>query len=506
LGKVVLGERVLESAQVEERARRAMSGLASLGVGEGDAVALLMRNDIAFLEASLALGRLGAYAVPLNWHARPDEIRAILLDSGAKAVIAHDDLARALPDVPTVLVRTPQQIADAYGLEPQGREVPTGMPEWESWLGAHSPFAAAPRRPRGSIVYTSGTTGTPKGIQREPFASAAEEQQHLRSLYQTFGIRPGVRALICGPLYHSMQTANMRAAFNALGEDGLLVIEPRFDAERLLRTIGQHRITQILMVPVMFVRLLRLPDEVRRRYDVSSLEWVVHSAAPCPLEVKRRMIEWFGPVIHEFYAASELGAVTLIGPQDALDRPGSVGRALPGCTVKVLDGSGRGLPPRAEGEIAAVNHAYPDFTYRNRPEARAALDRGGLVATGDIGYFDEQGFLFLCGRRNDMVISGGANIFPADIEEVLLACPGVADCAVFGIPDEEYGEVLAAHVEPIPGAELHEAGVRAYLRDRLPGFKVPRVIRFEQALPREDSGKIFKRRLREPYWAAARSA
>ena len=478
-----------------------MTALDSLGVDEGDAVALLMRNDIAFLEASLAIGRLGAYAVPLNRHAKQNEIRAILLDSAAKAVIAHGDLARASGDagVPTVIVRTPQEIVDAYGLDAGAHRVHACTREWESWLSAHPPFTTAPRRSRGSIVYTSGTTGVPKGIQREPCATVDQEQQLLKSLYETFGIRPGVRALICGPLYHSMQTANMRAAFSALGEDGVMVIEPRFDPERFLRSVSEHRVTQILMVPIMFVRLLRLAQSVRRRYDLSSLEWVVHAAAPCPPDLKQRMIEWFGPVINEFYALSETGAVTLIGPADALRKPGSVGRALPGCIVKVLGYGAQELPPGAEGEIAVLNPGYPDFTYRNRPEARAALDRGGLVATGDIGYVDADGFLFLCGRRSDMVISGGVNLFPVEIEEVLLACPGVADCAVFGIPDEEYGEVLAAHIEPLRGVELNEAEVRAYLRERLPGLKVPKIIRFDEALPREDSGKIFKRWLREAH-------
>jgi long-chain acyl-CoA synthetase len=505
LGRVLQGSRALDSAQLEERARRAMSGLAALGVGEGDSVALLLRNDVAFLEASLALGGLGAYAVPLNWHARANEIRSILLDSGAKAVIAHADLAAALPDaagtLPAVIVRTPQDLIEAYGLEHEACRVRPDGQEWDSWLGAQPPFAGAPRRPRGSIAYTSGTTGVPKGIQREPCENEAQERQLLEHLYQNFGIRPGVRALICGPLYHSMQAANLRAAFHALGNDGLMVIEPRFDAERLLKTVAEHRVTQILMVPIMFVRLLRLPESVRRRYDVSSLECVVHAAAPCPAELKRRMIEWFGPVVNEFYALSETGAVTLIGSADALRKPGSVGRALPGCTVKVLDEAGRELPPGAEGEVAVLNHAYPDFTYRNRRDARAALDRGGLIATGDIGHLDPEGFLYLSGRKSDMVISGGVNLFPAEIEDVLLACPGVADCAVFGIPDEEYGEVLAAHIEPLPGADLNEAGVREYLRERLPGLKVPGTIRFEAALPREDSGKIFKRRLRDPYWA-----
>ena len=482
-----------------------MSGLAALGGGEGDSVALLLRNDIAFLEASLATGRLGAYAVPINWHAKRNEIEAILKDSGAKILIAHADLAAAFSAaIPTVAVSTPQDIIDAYGLDTKDCRIPAHVPEWESWLGRHDPWARALRRPRGSIVYTSGTTGLPKGIQREACANEAEEQEFTRTLHDNFGIKPGVRSLICGPLYHSMQTANMKAAFGALGEDGVMVIEPRFDPQRLLADIAEHRVTQILMVPVMFVRLLRLEQTIRRRYPLGSLECVVHSAAPCPFEIKRSMIDWFGPVINEFYAASEIGAVALIGSADALRKPGSLGRALPGCTVKVLDAGGKELPAGARGEIAAVNHAYPGFTYRNRPEARAALDRGGLVATGDIGYLDDEGFLFLCGRNSDMVICGGVNVFPAEIEQTLASCPGVADCAVFGIPDEEYGEALAAHIEPQAGFDLTEAEVRAYLRERLPGFKLPRIVRFDDSLPREDSGKIFKRRLRDPYWARTR--
>ncbi|MCC6472679.1 MAG: AMP-binding protein [Burkholderiales bacterium] len=505
MGRIVSGNRVVDSAQVEEHARRAMRGLAALGVEEADSVALLLRNDIAFLEACVAIRGLGAYSVPLNWHAQPHEIRTILRDSGAKAVIAHADLAAAIGDlgVPSVAVPTPAEVAEAYALDAQDCLAPAGALAWESWLRAlpaHTPVAP---RTRGSIAYTSGSTGTPKGIQRGPCAGPAGEQAGLRTACASFGARAGVRSLICGPLYHSMQAANLQTAYSVFGDGGLVVIEPRFEPERLLANIEKHRITQILMVPVLFVRLLRLPQSVRRRYDLSSLEWVVHSAAPCAPQVKRAMIEWFGPVIREFYAQSETGAVTLIDSAEALRKPGSVGRALPGCTVKVLDDAGTELPPGEEGEIAAVNHAYPDFTYRNRPEARAAIERGGLIATGDIGYLDREGFLFLCGRKSDLVICGGVNIFPAQIEEALSACPGVADCAVFGIPDEEYGEVLAAHVQPLPGARLEESALRAQLRERLSGLQVPRIIRFEQALPRQDSGKIFKKRLRDPYWAAA---
>ncbi len=500
MGKIVFGRRVFESALIDERARRAMSRLASLGIEEGDAVALLLRNDVAFLEASLAIGALGAYAVPLNWHSKPAEIETVLSDSGAKLVIAHADLAPAVDTRHRVIVvRTPQELIEAYALDRETCRAASDALEWEAWLERQPRWSGAPRRPRGSIVYTSGTTGTPKGIQREP---CSEEQAFAQTVGLNFGIRAGLHSLACGPLYHSMQTANLRAAHAALGPDGVLVIEPRFVPERLLAAIDEHRITHILMVPIMFHRLLRLGEQVRRRYSLKSLEFVVHSAAPCPVDVKRAMIDWFGPVIHEFYAQSELGAVTLIGSEESLRKPGSVGRPLPGCAVKVLDERGKEVSRGVRGEIAAVNLAYPDFSYRHRPEARAALDRGGLIATGDIGYLDEEGYLFLCGRNNDMVISGGVNIFPAEIEALLGACPGVADCAVFGIPDEEYGEALAAHIQPQPGVSLDEAGIRAWLRERLPGFKLPKLIRFEESLPREESGKIFKRRLRERYPAA----
>jgi len=214
------------------------------------------------------------------------------------------------------------------------------------------------------------------------------------------------------------------------------------------------------------------------------------------------MIAWWGPVIHEFYATTETGPVTLVGSEDYQRKPGTVGRACPGCIVKVLDDEGREQPPNHLGEVAVVNTLFPEFTYRNRPEERAELDRNGLIAPGDIGYLDEEGFLFLCDRKKDMIISGGVNIFPSEIEAVLLAMPGIKDCAVFGIPDDEYGEVLAAHIEPLETAGLDENAVREHLRKQLSGLKVPRIYRFERALPRDDNGKINKRRLAEPYRSA----
>lgn len=507
MGAIVLGRRVMDSAQLEQRVERAMSGFALLGVAGGDAVALLMRNDTVFVEATAAIGRLGAYAVPVNWHGSADEVRHILADSGARVVVAHADLAPLLAGAPggiqVIFVQTPAEIAAAYGLDGQSCRAPDAAVEWERWTGAQAPYRGEARTPRGVILYTSGTTGLPKGIQRLPCEDADHETRLAQSLSNTFGIRPGVRTVICCPLYHAMPNAHMRTVLGAMGAAGVMVIEPRFDAERLLRLVDEYRITQLMLVPVMFVRLLRLPESVRGKYDVSSIEWVIHAAAPCPVEVKRRMIDWFGPVINEFYGTSETGAVTLVGSEEYLRKPGTVGRPMPGCIAKVLGERGEELPPGAPGEIFAVNPAYPDFTYRNRPQERAGLDRDGLVATGDVGYFDADGYLFLCDRKKDMVISGGVNIFPAEIESVLLTLPGVGDCAVFGIPDEEFGEVLAVHIELLPGTDLAESAVRDYARERLAGIKVPRVVRFERELPRQDNGKIYKRRLAEPYWKAA---
>jgi long-chain acyl-CoA synthetase len=268
--------------------------------------------------------------------------------------------------------------------------------------------------------------------------------------------------------------------------------------------VDEYRITHLHVVPTMFVRLLHLPEDVRKRYDVSSLVRVVHGAAPCPMHVKRAMIDWWGPVVTEYYGGTETGFVTFHTAEEALRKPGTVGRPLPGVTIKVFDDNGRELAPGEIGEVYSwLTAGNLNFTYHGLPEQRAAIERDGVVSIGDVGYLDEEGYLFLCDRKRDMVISGGVNIYPAEIEAALLALSGVRDCAVFGIPHEEFGEELCAYVEPEPGAALDEGLVRAHLSERLADFKVPRVIRFEVGLPREDSGKIMKRKLRDAYWEAA---
>jgi long-chain acyl-CoA synthetase len=505
-GRIISGDREISREAIMERSARAASGFAALGVKAGDAVAVILRNDFPFFEASYAAQRLGAYNVPVNWHGKAPEIGYVLRDCGAKAIVAHADLlpqiVPALPqDVPLFVVPTPPEIAAAYGIPAADCAVPAGMRAWDEWLAGFAPLPAGVPSAPSSMIYTSGTTGHPKGVRRLDLGPSFVELT-ARVAREVLGFSPGrpVRTVITGPLYHS---APNFYGLHAVREGALAILQPRFAAEDLLRLVERHRITHLHMVPTMFVRLLRLPEGVRRRYDLSSLERVLYGAAPCPPEVKRAMIDWWGPVLAEYYGGTEIGFATLHTAEDALKKPGAVGRPLSGVAIRIYDEAGRALPPGEIGEIYARHAEAPDFTYHGLPDKRREIERDGLISLGDVGYLDEDGCLFLCDRKRDMVISGGVNIYPAEIEAVLLALPGVRDCAVFGIPHEEFGEALCACIEPEPGAALDEATIRAFLSERLADFKVPRMIRFETGLPREDSGKLVKRKLRDPYWEAS---
>jgi long-chain acyl-CoA synthetase len=501
---LISGERRLSHEQLAERVARAAAGFDALGVGEGSSVALLLRNDFAFFEASLAAMRLGAYAVPINWHFKTDEVGYILRDCDARVLVAHADLLPAIQDAmpagtTCLVVQTPPEIRASYRIDPALARVPAGATDWDLWLASYAPHQGAPRRPTYSMIYTSGTTGNPKGVRRHapgPDHERATEQLR-RAVY---GFRAGMVCALPGPLYHSAPNSfGLRAVRDAVRT----ILMPRFDAEELLAIIEKHRVTHMFMVPTMFVRLLKLPQEVRRRYDVSSLEFIIHAAAPCPSDVKLAMIEWWGPVLHEFYGGTESGPVTLSSSPEFLARPGTVGRVVPGAIVRALDEDGNETATGTPGELFMRIPYYPDFTYHNQPEKRREIDRDGLISIGDVGYFDREGYLYICDRKRDMVISGGVNIYPAEIEAAILSLDGVKDCAVFGIPDAEFGEALMAIVEPQDGAEIAPADVRAHLRGQLADYKVPRRIEIGKNLPREDSGKIFKRRLREPYWREA---
>ena len=507
---IISGARVAEIAALQERAARAASGFKSIGIGPGDVVAVYLRNDFPFMEASTAAGLVGAYSTPVNWHNSPDEARYIFENSGAKAIVIHADLLRgiekAIPkDVPVFVVETPPEIVSAYGLSPDDAKLPAGATSWDKWLMQFPPIEAGPAEPPGSMIYTSGTTGHPKGVRRAP---PTPEQAvawagiigKVMGFNATYGDPQDMVTVVTGPMYHSAPNAYGLYAFR-VGAN--IILQPRFDAEELLQMIERHKVTHLHMVPTMFVRLLKLPEDVKKKYDLSSLRFVVHAAAPCPVHVKQAMIEWWGPVINEYYGGTETGAVVFCNSEEYLAHPGTVGRAVENAKVLVLDDNGNELARGATGEIVCRTATIPDFTYHGDDDKRRKSEKAGLIALGDVGYLDEDGFLYLCDRAKDMVISGGVNIYPAEIEAELHKMPGVSDCAVFGIPDDEFGESLCAVVQPQPGATLKEADVRSFLRERVAGYKVPKKVEFRSDLPREDSGKIFKRKLREPYWEGA---
>jgi long-chain acyl-CoA synthetase len=308
-----------------------------------------------------------------------------------------------------------------------------------------------------------------------------------------FDLQGPIRALITGPLYHSVPNAYARLAFRA-GAD--IVLLPRFEPAALLSAIETAQITHMHIVPAMCTRLLRLPAAERERYDVSSLRYVVHGAAPCPPAVKRAMIGWLGPIVHEYYGSTETGLLTWLDSAEAARKPGSVGRALPGIDLHILGPDGQALARREIGDVYAQSSTLHQFTYLGQPEQRAQVARGELITAGDLGWLDEDGFLFLCDRRKNVIVCAGVTVYAAEIEAALLEAPAVNDCAVIGIPDDVDGEIICAFVEPVAGAQARSELLSAWLAERLPPAKRPRRIELVASLPREDSGKIFKQRLR----------
>ena len=502
---VTSGERFRSWPEIEANAACGAGGLKGLGVGEDDSVALMLRNDFATFEVNMAAGQLGAYAVPINWHFTPEEAGYILTDSRAKVLVAHADLLKQIeagipPGVKVLAVPTPPEIGDAYGVPAERRDA-AGVPTWDGFVAASTPNPEPPRPSRGSMIYTSGTTGRPKGVRRRP-ATPEQQAKGAEEMGKYWGLvaDPSIVVMMNGPMYHSAPAAyGMGSARLGLS----VVLQPRFDAEDMLRLIERHKVSHMHIVPTMLVRLLRLPSEVKQKYALSSLRWITHGAAPCAPTVKRQMIDWWGPVINEYYGATETGIVVWHNSAEAVNKPGTVGRVVDGATMRIVDEQGRDVQQGEVGEIYLRGPMPTEFTYNNDDGKRREIALGELVTVGDVGYQDTDGYLYLCDRKRDMIISGGVNIYPAEIESVLIQMPGVRDCAVFGIPDEEFGEQICAHIEPLAGAAIGATGVRAYLAQHLARYKVPKVVELSAALPREDSGKIFKRKLRAPYWEKA---
>lgn len=470
-----------------------------MGIGQGHCVALLLRNDFAFLEATRAAQRTGAYAVPLNWHSTPDEIEYIVGNCKPSVVVVHGDLLtpamrEALRNTAILVVRPPEGMVAAY--RGTFRDV-TDLPDWGAWVEGSTPFVSGPLPAPPSLIYTSGTSGRPKGVKRAaPNAMQLDYSNRMREMLTQMDA--GSRVLIPAPLYH---VAPNMFALRAVADAQLLVMPWRFDPEALLKSIEHHRITHLYAVPTMFHRLLALDETVRGRYDLSSLRFVLHAGGPCPVEVKRAMMHWLGPIIHEYYGSTDVGPLTFSTPAMWLESPGTVGRVIDGVELAILDEQGHPVPTGSEGEICGRANGYPDFEYLGMPEARKAVARGDLVASGDVGRLDDKGYLFLTDRKIDMIVSGGVNIYPAEIEAAILTLDDIADCAVFGIPDEEFSEAVAAIVQCRQGVSMSADELKGRLRSLLSSFKVPRYIEFRDSLPREETGKIRKRMLRDPFWA-----
>jgi long-chain acyl-CoA synthetase len=473
---------------------RIVHGLRALGLGKGDCVAAVLPNDAALLELYLAVTQAGMYLVPINWHLAAPEIAYIVGDSEAQVLVADARFAE-----------TVTRAADELGFPADRRFAVGAISGFRPYdeLGAGQPGTLPADRSAGAVMnYTSGTTGRPKGVRRKlPPLDPDTAATLLTGFFAMFGIKPGDGNVhLCGsPLYH---TAVLVFASTSLHYGHAVVVMEKWTPESCLEAIERWRVTTSHMVPTQFHRLLALPDSVRRRYDVSSVRCMVHAAAPCPPDVKRRMIEWWGPAISEYYAATE-GGGTLVGAEEWMQKPGTVGRAWSGAEIKIFDDEGNELPA---GEVGTVymKLGMADFEYYKDGDKTRKNRIGPYFTVGDIGVLDEDGYLFLRDRKADMIISGGANIYPAEIESVFLTHPKVGDVAVFGIPHEEWGEQVKAVVEPASGIEASpalEAELLAYCADKLAKFKTPKSIDFTNELPRDPNGKLYKRKLRDPYWA-----
>ncbi|WP_248963512.1 acyl-CoA synthetase [Sphaerisporangium perillae] len=473
------------------RANSLVHGLRALGLKAGDGFCGLVPNGVEGLALYLAALQAGWYYTPVNWHLTGPEIAYIVSDSEAKAFFVHERYAA-------------EGARGAEVIEPERRfsfGSIEGFRPVAELIDGH-PSTPPPERTAGATMhYTSGTTGRPKGVRRQLTGLDPDDSAELMTfLHGLFGITPGKpnAHLVTSPNYH---TAVTQFGGTALHMGHTLVYMDRWDAEEMLRLCEKHRVTNSHMVPTHFKRLLALSDEVKRKYDLSSLKWMIHAAAPCPVPVKWAMLEWWGDCVYEYYAATE-GGGTIATPDGWKKHPGTVGSAWPISELLIVDDDHEPVPTGTPGTIY-MKMAGLAFEYKGDREKTEANRLKDHFTVGDIGYLDEDGFLYLCDRKSDMIISGGTNIYPAEIENELMVHPKIADVAVFGIPDEEWGEQIKAIVEPAdgvtPGPELAEELLRS-LEGRLARMKWPRSIDFIAEMPREPNGKLLKRKLRDPYW------
>ncbi len=479
-------------AGLEDRSSRLARALRSRDIGDGGHIAILMENNRPYLEVAWAAQRSGLRYTAINSHLRPAEVQYVLDDCGAIALAASGAMAGVVAGLDLSRIRT--RICAAGEL--------AGFERYDEILAQEPPGPLADEREGREMLYSSGTTGRPKGVHKQlpgtAFGDPSSAPVQVARGIGTIGGGPGSVYLSPAPMYHSAPLVYCMS-MHRLG--ATVVVMEQFDPRRCLELIERHRVTHAQFVPTMFVRMLRLPSAERERYDTSSLKLVMHGAAPCPVAVKRQMMDWWGPIIHEYYAGTEDIGNTYISPAEWLAHPGSVGRPAQECHV--LGEDGQELPPGQAGLIYFAGGR--PFAYHNDPAKTASISNAeGWRTLGDIGYLDEDGYLYLTDRQAHMIISGGVNIYPQEAENVLASHPAVADVAVIGVPDAEMGEAVKAVVQC---AEASAAGpglaaeLLAHCRAELATYKCPRSVDFVDELPRDPNGKLYKRRLRERYWA-----
>jgi long-chain acyl-CoA synthetase len=484
----------LSAGELLGRANQVVHALRGFDLKPGDVVATVLPNCAEMFEVYLAALQAGWYLVPINHHLVASEIAYILSDSGAKVFIGHERFADACVDaadeaeIPGTACLAVGEIIGFNSYARLRNVQPTTLPEG---------------RTIGDVMnYTSGTTGNPKGVHRALSGATPEEAAlGLGGILFLFGINPqddNVH-IVGSPLYH---TAVLRFAGASIHFGHTLVVMDKWLPEEMLRLIERYKVTTSHMVPTQFNRLLALPEDVRIRYDLSSLRHMIHAAAPCPIDVKHKMIEWWGPVIDEYYAASE-GGGTVVNTEEWLAKPGTVGKAWPISEIAIFDDEGTEVTEPGVIGTVYMSMKTGDFEYHKDDDKTKENRIGKFFTVGDVGLIDEDGYLFLRDRKIDMIISGGANIYPAEIENVLFMHPGVADVAVFGIPNDDWGEEVKSVVEPADGFEASPelaADILAFCADKLARFKTPKSIDFTDEMPRDPNGKLYKRKLRDPYW------
>ena len=483
------GDRYLTWRELLERRNRLANALVKQGVGRSEHVIIYAPNSLEYLLASAATRAANAVPIPMNHRLVADEVRYILEHSDAVAAFVGGPYVAMAEEVR----RHAAGVRLWITLGPERRPWAASLDELLEVGSAESPAVDPAQGLGGSMIYTGGTTGKPKGALR-----AASDAQTTLAFMQALGMMHDNHAhLVAGPLYHS--APGSFSLFAAL-LGGTVVVMPRFDPEQALHLIQKHRITSTFMAPTLIKRIVDLPESVLARYDVASMRSLIVAAAPCPMRVKEAALAYFGPCLYEFYGSTELGINTILRPEDILRKPGSCGRAAPNIEIALLDDDGRPVPTGEPGEVYVRRFGGMFDAYYKNSEATRQTERGGWHSVGDVAWVDAEGFYTLCDRKRDMIISGGVNIYPAEIEDALHRHPAIEDVAVFGVPDDDWGERVHAAVQLRPGQTLTADELRAFARRHLADYKVPREVSFPADFPRDTAGKLVKRLLRDPYW------